>query len=147
MSGLRVSSQSSQVSTAKESNDPLICGLSPSRKVDEYDSINLSEEKARLDKFTAILDKEQEETSGFIVTYASRGERFSAAQKRADRAKEYIVNKSVFYNERINTLDCGYREEQRTELWMTTAGAAPPTCSPTVKPSRVKINGRGKRRP
>jgi hypothetical protein len=125
------------------SQDKHPCGLQSSRKIDAYGSVSIKDEQARLDMFEAILKGESEDATGFIVTYAGRNARWSEAQARADRAKNYLVEKSVFYNSRLNTVDCGYREEQATELWISAIGTAPPLCSPTVKPGGEQIKGRG----
>jgi outer membrane protein OmpA-like peptidoglycan-associated protein len=122
------------------------CGLQPSRKIDAYANISTVEEQARLDKFASLLDGEAEDVKGFIVGYAGRSGRTGQAQALADRAKAYLVEKSVFYNSRLNTVDCGYREEQATELWISAIGGAPPFCSPTVKPGDAQIKGLGRQR-
>lgn len=107
------------------------CGLPPSRKIDEYVSLGPDAEKTRLDKFAAAVEDEPEDTKGFIIAYAVRGGR--SGQARADRAKEYLVEKQVMLNTRLNTLDCGHREAETIELWITPVGAAPPSCTPSVK--------------
>jgi hypothetical protein len=121
------------------------CGLPPSRKVDEYGAVAPGDERARLERFASALDKEPEDTAGFIVAYAGRGARAGEAIRRADRAKAYLVEKQVLYNPRINTLDCGYRERPAFELWITAAGAAPPLCSPTVTRGEARILNRAGR--
>ena len=122
-------------------------GLAPSRKLDEYGDLKPVDENARLEKFVAALtgENEDEDTKAFIIGYAGRRGRAGEALARADRAKDYLVERSVFNNTRINTLDCGHRETPSTELWITRAGAAPPLCSPTVAPGEVQVKGR--RRP
>ncbi|HVG17973.1 MAG TPA: hypothetical protein VNI02_02905 [Blastocatellia bacterium] len=133
-------------SSLSNSQDQPPCGLQPSRKIDAYGNTSLGEERARLDKFAVLLKDEPEGVKGFIVGYAGRSARAGEAQSRADRAKEYLVEKNAFYNPRLNTVDCGYREEQATELWITAVGGAPPLCSPSIKPSDAQINGRRRQR-
>jgi hypothetical protein len=130
-----------------DSQDQSPCGLQPSRKVDAYGNISPVDEQARLDKFVSLLGGEPEDARGFIVAYGGRKARIGEALARADRAKSYLTEKNVFSNILLNILDCGYREEQATELWISPVGAAPPLCSPTIKPAEVQIIGRGKRRP
>lgn len=169
LTGISVSSQSNQISLAnthvqsptpasederlplsaptQKSTNPLNCGLTPSRKVDEFGNLNAGDEMGRLDKFASILKGEHEDTRGFIIGYGGRRGKISEAQKRADRAKEYLVNKDPYaYNSKINTVDCGYRVEPATELWITPMGAAPPPCLGTISPSEARIKGAGKRR-
>ena len=73
-------------SAAAQNQTP--CGLQPSRKVDEYGAVSLTEEKARLDKFYGVMNSETEDTKGFIVGYGGRGGRAGDALARADRAKD-----------------------------------------------------------
>jgi hypothetical protein len=124
------------------------CGLPvQSRKVDEYGNIPAAEEESRLDKLAAALKAEHEDTVAFIVAYAGRGGRAGDAFKRADRAKQVLVEKSVFFNSRLNTLDCGRREVASTEFWLTPAGASPPRCSPTLDPPPAPAKGAVRRPP
>ncbi|MBC7933687.1 MAG: hypothetical protein H7Z38_24260, partial [Rubrivivax sp.] len=119
---------------------PAGCEALPSSvKVDEYGDLKPFEEGARLDKLVAALKGEDEDTKAFIIAYAGRGARRGEAWARADRAKEYLIEKSNSYNTRINALDCGHREGPATELWITRAGAAPPPCSPTVEPGEAQV--------
>jgi hypothetical protein len=129
----------------QNSNNPTLCGLPPSRKVDEYGNINLSDEKMRLEKFGILLDSD-ENLQGVIVAYGGSVGRVGEAIERADRAKGYLVNKQVFYNSRINTVDCGYLEVPVTELWITPVGAAPPVCTPMLNRTDAQFKGRPRRR-
>lgn len=121
--------------------------LTPSRKFDEYGVVSEAEEKSRLERLAAALKAEDEETNAFIIGYAGRAGRVGEGQARADRAKQILTDESVFYNRRLNALDCGRRETPATELWMTPAGASPPRCSPTLDPTRARANGATARRP
>lgn len=124
------------------------CGLLiQSRKLDGYGDLSAEEEWSRLEKLAAALEEERGDTKAFIIGYAGRAGRAGDAIKRADRAKETLVEKSAFYNTRINTLDCGRRESPATELWLTPAGASPPRCSPTLDPLPAPAkDGRARRR-
>ena len=131
---------STRTSCASEVNYPraarqgqAACDLPPSRKIDEYGAVSDGGEKARLDKLAALLQGEQEDVKGFIVAYAGRAARAGEALRRADAAKNYLTDKNVFYNSRLNTLDCGRREHTTVELWITPVASAPPVCSPTIK--------------
>lgn len=115
--------------------------LTPSRKFDEYGELSAEGETARLEKLAAALKAEPEDTKAFIIGYAGRGGRAGEGLTRADRAKEVLTEKSVFYNTRLNTLDCGRREAPATEIWITPAGASPPRCSPTLDPTPAPAKG------
>lgn len=113
------------------------CGLPPSLKIDEYETIRRADEEARLEKLLLALAAEKD-GHAFIVTYGGRLSAENDAQSRADSAKRYLVEKHGFFggaevtNSHLNTLTCGYREVPSTELWITPAGAAPPRCTPTI---------------
>ncbi|MBV9927991.1 MAG: hypothetical protein JOZ96_23425 [Acidobacteria bacterium] len=112
------------------------CGLAAqSLKLDEYGDLSAAEEGPRLEKFTAALKEYPDDTAAFIVAYAGRAERAGAALRRADRAKQAVIDKSPLLNPNINTLDCGRRESPAVELWLTPVGASPPRCSPTLDPA------------
>lgn len=115
--------------------------LQPSRRVSEYGNVSHDDERSRLEKFAAMLDGD-ENLQGVIVGYGGRRGRATEALERADRAKRLLIEKQVFYNARINTVDCGYRENQATELWVSPVGASPPICSPTVNPIEVPVKDR-----
>ncbi|MDQ3917756.1 MAG: hypothetical protein M3348_04710 [Acidobacteriota bacterium] len=104
---------------------------------DAYGNIPLGDEQARLDNFGAGLQS-LPGAQGFIMSYGGRTSRPDAAQARADRAKDYLVNARGIDAGRLVTVDAGYKEEPTTELWIVPAGAAPPTASPTVDASEVK---------
>ncbi len=122
------------------------CGLPPSRKFDAYGKVGDADEHARLDKLAAALSVEADDVRAFIVGYGGRGARAGEGTRRADRAKYYLTEKSYWINDRLNTLDCGYREEPATELWLTTVGAAPPQCSQTLTPAEAQIKPDGGKR-
>ncbi|HEY0170534.1 MAG TPA: hypothetical protein VGB98_05895 [Pyrinomonadaceae bacterium] len=115
--------------------------LIPSRKFDEYGVVSGAEEMSRLGRLAAALDAEDKDTKAFIIGYAGRAGRAGEALVRADSAKQILVEKSVLYNTRLNTLDCGRREAASTELWITPAGASPPPCSPTLDPTHAPAKG------
>jgi hypothetical protein len=127
----------------------------PPRKFDEYSNIPFSDERARLDNFAFYVQQEQE-TIGYIIAYAGRRARAGEARARAERAKNYLVNKRGINAERIVTIDGGHREELMVELYLVPRGMAGPSATPTVDPSEVQIirggnarnsNRRSSRRP
>ena len=99
------------------------------RKFDEYGNINRDDEKARLDNFAIQLQQEQD-AQGYIIIYPGRGSRPGDAQKRADRARDYLVNLRGIDARRIVTLDGGPREDLTVELWIVPTGAPAPTPRP-----------------
>ena len=99
------------------------------RKFDEYGNINRDDEKARLDNFAIQLQQEPD-SQGYIIIYAGRRTRPGDAQKRASRARDYLVAMRGIDAKRIVTLDGGTREDLTVELWIVPTGAPAPTPRP-----------------
>jgi hypothetical protein len=101
--------------------------IQPPRKFDEYGDIRFNDEKARLDNYAIQLQNEPG-AQGYIIAY---GNCEGAAQRRADRAKDYLVNTRGIDAGRIVTIDGGCRSELMVELWIVPTGATPPTATAT----------------
>jgi hypothetical protein len=99
------------------------------RKFDEYGNINRDDEKARLDNFAIQLQQEPD-SQGYVIIYAGRRSRTGDAQKRAARARDYLVNVRGIDSRRVVTLDGGTREDPTVELWIVPTGAPAPTPRP-----------------
>lgn len=95
------------------------------RKADEFGEITHDDEKARLDLFAIELQNEPG-AQGYIIAYGGRRPRAGEGQRRANRARDYLVNTRGINAARITTIDGGYRESGTTELWVVPAGATPP---------------------
>jgi hypothetical protein len=115
------------------------------RKIDEYGNIRFNDEKARLDNFAIELQNDPT-AQGYIIAYGGRTGRTGEAQRRADRAKDYLVNTRGISADRIVTVDGGFREDLTVELWIVPQGATAPTASPTVDPSEVRTTAPSRRR-
>jgi hypothetical protein len=107
------------------------------RKIDEYGNIRFNDEKARLDNF-AIEMQNDPTAQGYLVCYGGRTGRTGEAQRRCDRAKDYLVTTRGIDASRVVTVDGGFREDLTVELWIVPSGATPPPASPTVDPSEVR---------
>jgi hypothetical protein len=112
---------------------------------DTYGNIPRNDVKARLDNFANELNA-QPGSQGYIIGYGGRKGVTGEAQRRADFAKDYLVNTRGIDAGRLVTLDGGFKEEATTELWIVPAGATPPTASPTVDASEVKATAAPTRR-
>jgi hypothetical protein len=106
-------------------------------KFDQYGNIPRNDVKARLDNFANELQANPG-AQGYIIAYGGRHGVVGEAQRRADFAKDYLVNTRGIDAGRLVTLDGGFQEEASTELWIVPAGATPPTASPTVDASEVQ---------
>jgi hypothetical protein len=106
-------------------------------RFDTYGNIPRNDVKARLDNFANELQN-QPGSQGYVIAYGGRRGPAGEAQRRADFAKDYLVNTRGIDAGRLVTIDGGFMEEATTELWIVPAGATPPTASPTVDASEVK---------
>lgn len=113
-------------------------GIRCIRPLDEYGNIKFYDEQARLDNYAVELQNDPT-TQGYIMAYGGRVGRAGEAQARAERAKNYLVNKRGIEASRIVTVDGGYREALTVALWLVPSGATPPQASPTVDPGEVQI--------
>lgn len=100
-------------------------------RFDVYSDISFDHEKARLDNFAFWLH-EHPDLIGYIVVYGVRRARAGEAQKRANRAKTYLVTKRNINPERIITVDGGHREHLQVELYALPRDASVPGSAPTL---------------
>jgi hypothetical protein len=107
---------------------------------DAFDSlgdISLEQEKQRLDNFfLTLLDKK---AIAYIIAYGGKRARADEAMKRANRARQYLVNVRRFPNDHIKRIDGGYREERVLVLYVVFEGVCPPIATPTLDPRDVGI--------
>jgi len=114
------------------------------KKVDEYGSVSLKGERARLDRLAAELRKDTT-AQGYILSYAGRQSWEGEASWRGERARHYLIRSGGFDPRRIVVIDAGYRDTRAIELYVVPSGVMPPVASPTVEPRDVRITGRRKR--
>ena len=92
---------------------------------DEIGDVRFNDEKARLDNFAIQLQNEPGSV-GYILVYPGRRSRPGDAQRRADRAKDYLVSTRGLSPTRLATLVGGQRDALTIQLWVVPAGAEPP---------------------
>jgi hypothetical protein len=104
-------------------------------KFDEYGDIRFDDEKARLDNY-AIQLQNAPGSQGYIIAYGTcSGDGLCThtscivAQKRADRAKDYLVTTRGIDAGRIVTVDGGCRSAVNVELWVVPTGAVAPSAN------------------
>lgn len=124
-------------STASQETQVFSCCISD-RLFDQYGNIAFNDEKARLDNFAIQLQNEPT-AAGYIITYAGRTTFHGEAVERADRAKNYLTTSYNFMDDRIYTIDGGFRENPTVELWIVAVGGVPPSPSPTLAADDVRI--------
>lgn len=104
---------------------PIICGLA----FDSFGDIRFADEKARLDNF-AIQISNYKGAHGFIIVYAPRKPNVNQAQRRANRAKNYMVRVRGIESERLYAVDGGYSNQMEIKLYVAPPGAEPPPLLP-----------------
>ena len=95
------------------------------KRFDEYRDIAYNDEKARLDPFAVYLQGEPT-ARGYILAYQGRGARAGAARRRAQRARDYLVNERGISADRVVILEGGSRDVTTFELRGVPAGAPAP---------------------
>jgi hypothetical protein len=96
-----------------------------SHKLDEYSDMPLIRERKRLDRFAKQLLR-YPTTEGYIIVYSGKGADRREAQRIAERAKRYLVDKRRIYAGRIKLTVGEYNEKWTVELWLVPVGAVPP---------------------
>ncbi|HEX8922707.1 MAG TPA: hypothetical protein VF766_14625 [Pyrinomonadaceae bacterium] len=91
---------------------------------DRYDDIPWANEKARLDNFAVALFQDPE-LIGYIIVYAGRESCLGYAQRRALRAKKYLVERRGVDWNRVIWKDAGYLERPYVMLWGQARGEQP----------------------
>lgn len=95
---------------------------------DRYGDMPFSKEKERLDNFAVRLQQEPG-TQGYIIV-------FNGQLKRAQRDREYLVNKRGIDSNRLVILEGGTRKnpkEESIDLWLKPTGAQAPEPDPPAQ--------------
>jgi hypothetical protein len=95
-------------------------------KFDEYSSLSISDEKARLDTFAIRLLREPK-MKGYIIIYPGQRMGAGETQAHAKRVKDYLVKARGIEAARIVTIDGGRREKFEVELYALPSSISPPT--------------------
>jgi hypothetical protein len=108
--------------------------------IDPFDSLGemgFEQEDLFLDNFFIALSNKK--SMAYIIAYGGRRARPNEAQKRADRAKQYLTTIRHFPADRIKVIDGGYREKRDLVLYVVSEAVCRPTPQPTVDPRDVEI--------
>lgn len=108
--------------------------LPPPKKVNSYGLIPFDQVRVKLEQFAAAL-KKQPNAMGFIRFSRSKSET-GEAQKAADDAKQYLVEKFDIEKDRIRIADGETQEEFLIELWLIPQGSYLPEVQPKMNPPK-----------
>jgi hypothetical protein len=103
----------------------------------EFGNINQEDEKARLDSVALALQQDPR-LQVHIIFYGGRFSSSAEALRRAERAKDYLINVRGMEADRILPINGGYRNEVSGEYWLSLRGTEPPASRPTIDPSLVR---------
>ncbi|MFN2501563.1 MAG: hypothetical protein ABR530_06090 [Pyrinomonadaceae bacterium] len=105
----------------------------PAQKVDEFGALSEEEQGKRLDSFMAFVTPAEQ---AYVIAYGGKVSPRGTAYNNLKKIRTHLM-KGGAPNERIITIDGGYREEPFHELWLVPIGAEPPRPNPTVDPKEV----------
>jgi hypothetical protein len=102
-------------------------------RLDGYGDLTFELEKERLAGFAREL-RRAPDAQGYIIVYGGRCSADSAALERAERAKEWLINRHDIDASRIVVIDGGYRETLSTEIFVAPVDATLPEMKGSVQP-------------
>lgn len=120
---------------------PYDAGVGEYTPYDSFTWKNDVETSARLDNF-AIQLSQTSSSRGYILAYAGKVARSNEGRKMADWARRYLLEKRNIPPDRVVAIDGGFRTSAGFDLFLLSDGMRPPTATPTVPSSKVKIIGR-----
>lgn len=103
------------------------------RRLDGYGDLTFELEKEHLAGFAREL-RRAPDAQGYIIVYGGRCSADSAALERAERAKEWLIDRHGVDASRIVVIDGGYRETQSTEIFVAPVDATLPELKGSVQP-------------
>ncbi len=103
------------------------------RRLDAYGDLTLDLEKTHLAGFARELQNAPD-SQGYIVVYGGRCDAGSQALERAERAKEWLINRHRIDASRIVAIDGGYRETLTTEIFIGAIDSTLPELESSIQP-------------
>lgn len=139
-----VSKQAEVVASAEAAEKPAAVNISKpadvvvskptdAQRLGNYGDLTFELEKDRLAGFAKKLRSMPDE-QGYIIVYGGRCGKETQALERAERAKEWLINKHGIDASRIVTIDGGYREALMTEIFIGPVDATLPELESSVQP-------------
>lgn len=119
-------------------------GVTQYRPYDHFARKTDTEMFAHLDNFAFQLAAVRM-SEAYIIAYAGRISKKDEAVLMAEQARQYLINKRNIPPERVISIVGGFRENAEIELYLVPHTMPPPTPTPTLSPSEVKIISEPKR--
>jgi hypothetical protein len=108
---------------------------------DEYGSLSHEDEAKYLDRFAEYLKHAGSASIAYICSYSGRRACLYEGQWRADRAKNYLVERHSIPSDRIIAVDGGFRENWNVDLFIQSHGTCGPMPSPTLQRDDAHVSG------
>jgi hypothetical protein len=103
------------------------------RRLDGYGDLSFELEKEHLAGLAREL-RRAPDAQGYIIVYGGRCSAESAALERAERAKDWLIDRHEIDASRIVVIDGGYRETLATEIFIAPVDATLPELKGSVQP-------------
>lgn len=113
--------------------EPADVGGANARRLYDYGDLPLDVERKHLASLARELQAAAD-SQGYIVVYGGRCAAETQALERAERAKEWLINKHGIEASRIVIIDGGYRETSTTEIFVGPIDATLPELKASVQP-------------
>ena len=111
---------------------PAEVGSTNARRLDDYGDLPLDVERKHLAGLARELQAAPG-SQGYIIVYGGRCTDETQALERAERAKEWLINKHGIDASRIVAIDGGYREALTTEIFVGPIDATLPELKASVQ--------------
>ena len=109
-------------------------------KISEYGDLSFEAEKNHLDRLATYLLPTGPKSVAYIMGYGGRNSCYwREGELRAERAKNYLIEKYSIDKDRIVAFDGGYRKNLTVELFLSFNGGCGPFPTPTVRSSEAEI--------
>lgn len=95
-------------------------------KLNEINDKSLDEEALQLRRFALRLNIGLEEQA-YIIATGRRGQSLEELRKRAERARDFLINQCGVSPDRIKGINAAVGTNETIQLWVIQNGASPPT--------------------
>ena len=117
-------------------------GCKAPQKFNEYGDLSFEEEKEQLDNLATYLLGSVPDSVAYILGYGGRNScLWEEGKLRAERAKNYLVDKYRIDGDRIIAFDGGYRKNLTVELFLSSRTGCGPFPTPTVRTTKAAFEG------